>query len=68
MHHLVGEDTQRPPISHLVIATSSQHLRSKVLRGSAESLSDLAVSNYLGHSEISQTRISIVVHKKVLKF
>jgi hypothetical protein len=53
MHHFVGEDAQRPPISAFIIPSSLEHLGSKILRCPTEGFGSLAVSNDLGHSKIS---------------
>ena len=67
MHHFVGQDSQRPPVSSLVVSSSFQNLGGQVLRSSAEGLGSLAVPDDFGHTEVSQADISIIVHQDVFQ-
>lgn len=68
VHHLIGKDTQWPPISWLVISLSIEDLGGNVLRGPTEGLSKLSISDDLGHAEVGQAYVSVLVHQYVLQF
>lgn len=67
-HHLIGQDTQWPPISKLVISSTSENFRSQILRCSAEGICKFPISNDPGHSEVCQRYISEIVHQHILQF
>lgn len=67
-HHLIGQNTQWPPISKLVISSTSENFRSQILRCSAKSICKFTISDDSGHSEICQRYISKIVHQHILQF
>ena len=68
MHHLVDKDTKRPPICSFIVSFSFENFRGKVLRSSTECFSDLAISNNLSHSKISEANVTMIIHKHVFEF
>ena len=63
-NHLVGEDTEGPPVDRLAVAFVEEDLRGEVLRGATERVcARLAV---LCEAEISQFEVALIVDKDIL--
>jgi hypothetical protein len=63
-YHLVGEDTERPPVDGLTVAFVEKHLGRQVLGGAAQSVgARLAV---LCEAEVCQFEVPLRVNKNVL--
>jgi hypothetical protein len=67
VHHLVDEDSQRPPISSFVVSSTFKHLGGEVLRRPAKGFGDLAVPDYLRHAEVGQAHVAVIVHEHVFQ-
>jgi len=67
VHHLVDEDSQRPPIGSFIVSSSLKHLGGEVLRRPAKGLGDLAIADYLGHAEVGQAHVAVIVHEHVFQ-
>lgn len=62
--HLVGQDTESPPVHRLAVTLVEEHLGGKVLRSAAESVSPrFAV---LSETEVSELQIAVLVNENVL--
>lgn len=68
VHHLVDQDSQRPPISSFIVASSLKHLGREVFGCPAKGLGDLAIPDYLCHAEVSQAHVAVIVHEHVFQF
>ena len=65
VHHFVGQNAQRPPIGCLVVSLAFKHLRSEILCSSTKSPCDFSISYDLGHSEVSEADIAVIIHKHI---
>ena len=63
--HLVGEDSERPPVDRLAMAFIKEHLGGQVLRRAAQSVrARLAI---LGEPEVGQLQVALLVDQNVLR-
>ena len=66
-NHLVGQNSQRPPVDRERMPTLYQNLWSQVVRRAAER-ERLSVSfQHLSQSEVSKANISVFVHQYILR-
>mmetsp|Transcript_98600 Transcript_98600/g.317899 ORF Transcript_98600/g.317899 Transcript_98600/m.317899 type:complete len:782 (-) Transcript_98600:805-3150(-) len=61
---LVGEDAERPPVHHAVVARVPDDLRRDVLRGAADG--HRLAEHKLGKAEVAQLYVSVGVNQQVL--
>lgn len=64
-NHLIGEDTEGPPIDWEGVTTLHEDLWSQVVWSTAEGVGLSVSFEHLGKSEISQTDVSILVHQDI---
>ena len=62
--HFVDENTKGPPVNGFAVTLVQQHLRSKILGGSAESVgTSLAV---LGKTEVGKLQVAFIINEDIL--
>lgn len=67
-HHFVDERTQAPPIHWFPMSLLVKDLRREVLRRSADGVSIIVSDIHLGEPEVSQSEISVLIDKDILRF
>jgi len=61
-NHLVGENTEGPPVKRVVVPRTHDHLGRQVLRGAAEGVGLVLVRlDDLGEAEVGQLDIPVTV-------